>query len=202
MRLNLVQFNGLPVISRVSAELGGDAVIVSGASRQELSGKNFGTKFLSCKVLGKKDNPELQKARNNFDFVAVWGNSTELCSWAANMKGIDLLLQPFNSEKCFLDLQTANVLRDNNVFVGVLFSDFLEANGMRQAQLMKNAAMCIKILENAGAKVLLFSGAKNEFQLRASKDLSSFGAMLGMKKENAMRSVRDNSGEFLRKVKA
>ena len=112
-----------------------------------------------------------------------------------------MLLQPFSSEKCLLDLQTANVLRDSNVFVCFLFNEFLESGGFRLSQLLKNAAMCVKICDSSGAKMLFMSGAKNEFQMRASKDLSSFASLLGMKKEKAIAAVRKNTEDFVGRLK-
>ena len=154
-----------------------------------------------CKLVSKKDHAEIQKFRNISDFIAVLGSSPEICAWAANSKGVDLLLQPFNSEKCFLDLQTTNVLRDKGVSVAFLFSEFLDCDGLRQSQLLKNASSALKLCEKAGSNVLFFSGAKNAKNLRAVKDLSSFAVMLGMKKEAALRAVRQNASVLLDRAK-
>ncbi|VVB99784.1 Ribonuclease P protein component 3 [uncultured archaeon] len=210
--LNLVQSIDASRISFLSVQLSESKVIVAGDFSQEglskftaekasVSSSKAGVDFFSCKILAKKDSAELQRFLKSCDFIAVRGSSPEMCSWAANSKGVDLLLQPFSPEKCFLDVQTANVLRDSNVFVCILFSDFLECDGFRLGQLLKNAAICLRLCENAGTGVLLVSGAKNESQLRASKDMYSFGAMLGMKKEAALRAVRENPELFLKRLK-
>jgi len=194
MHLDIARFSG-PQVEKFSAAFG-EKIIV--AMHQPCAGSSEDQ--LSCAVILRKDASALQSLRGKCDFVAVQGSSPELCAWAANSKGVDLLLQPFSSEKCFLDIETANVLRDNNVFVCILFSDFLECDGFRLGQLLKNAAMCVKLCEKAGTKILLASGAKNESQLRPAKDLSSFGVMLGMKKENALKVVRENPELFLARL--
>ena len=196
MSLDLIQFSDLknPAISQVLSE---NVLAVSG--HKESPSKN--SKFHPCSLILRNDNSALQNARKTSDFIAVRGSSPEVCAWAANSKGVDLLLQPFNSEKCFLDLQTANVLRDNNIYVAVQFNEFLEAEGFRLSMLMKNASMCVRLCENAGTKLLFVSGAKNEFELRHPKDLASFAVMLGMKKESALRAVRTGSEEFLGRLK-
>ncbi len=206
MPLNLVAYSALEKIKGQNQIMPDDNLLIASPAGQlkakiDFPAQHPGAKFYFCAAISKNDSAALQKARRESDFVAVTGLSPELCAWAANAKGVDLLLQPFNSEKCFLDLQTANVLRDNNVFVAILFSDFLESEGFRLSQLMKNAAMCVKICANAKVKLLFFSGAKNEMQMRASKDLASFAVLLGMKKENALQAVRGSQSDFLGRIK-
>ncbi|HLC92505.1 MAG TPA: RNase P subunit p30 family protein [archaeon] len=204
MALNIIRFpveDGMA--DEISKKLQDDCVITATDSvqPQKPAVGNYKTKFLSCLILQNNDNNALQKARKQSDFIAVRGSSPEMCAWAANSKGVDLLLQPFSSEKCFLDMQTANVLLQNNVFVCVLFSDFLEADGFRLSQLIKNAAMCVKLCESAGVKMLFVSGARNESQMRAGKDLASFAVLLGLKKEAALKSARANGKDFLERLK-
>ncbi|MBI4210687.1 MAG: hypothetical protein HY544_04240 [Candidatus Diapherotrites archaeon] len=200
MHLNLVRFSDFGTISRYSALFGEDAVIVAGPgpAAGHVKGPALASSpgIIPCSILEGPGSAVPRKSADKGFVVAVRGSSPESCAWAANSKGVDLLLQPFSTEKCFLDIQTANVLRDRAVFVGVLFSDFLESDGFRQAQLFKNAAMCVKLCASAGTKILLLSGARSWQQMRASKDLSSFGVMLGMGKEDALRAVRGNAEEF------
>ncbi len=206
MGLNLVQFADLRRIDGLSRELKDTSVLVAadfsaeGLSEFRSAKGAFATKFFSCKVLPRKEGPSLQAFSKLADFIAVRGGSVEMNSWAANQKGIDILLQPFTSEKNSLDLATANLLAEKNVYTCFLFNEFLQAEGFRLSQLIKNASQCLKILGAAGARVMFASGAVNEGQMRASKDLSSFGAMLGMKKENALKAAREGAEKFLERV--
>ncbi|MCR4335435.1 MAG: hypothetical protein NUV57_02765 [archaeon] len=205
MNLNLIQFSELNEIDDLSAKFRDEIVIVAkNFSETEL--KEFNSKkrkskvkLFSCKVLEKKDNKEFQKFKKLCDFIAVKGGSIEMNSWAANQKA-DLLLQPFSSGKNAFDLATANVLKENNVFTCFLFNDFLETKGFGQTQLMKNAIFCLKLIEKSKAPLLFVSGAKEKQQMRASKDLSSFGVFLGMKKETALKTIRKNSEKFLERL--
>jgi len=206
MNLNLVQYPALEEIEELSKKFKDDAVIVtknfSEAELKEFNSKKRKSKvkLFSCKVLEKKDSKEIQKFRKLADFVAVRGGTIEMNSWAANQK-VDLLLQPFSVNKNAFDLATANVLRDNKVFTCFLFNEFLEAKGFGQTQLMKNAILCLKLVEKADAPLLFVSGAREKLQLRAAKDLSSFGVFLGMKKEIALKTVRKNTEKFLERAK-
>ena len=201
MGLNLVQFPDSAKIAEISAKLLDSDVLVCPAGQKMPGPAGPKMSFRSCALLVKKDGNALHAARKTSDFVAVRGSTPELCSWAANSKGVDLLLQPFSSERCFLDLQTANVLAQNDVYVCFLFGEFLEADGSRLPHLIKNASMCARLCRSAGAKMLFVSGAKNEMQMRASKDLASFAALIGVKKEEALKAVRSGAEDFLGRLK-
>ncbi len=206
MRLNLVQFQGLGKIDPLSQKLGDDSVIVArDFSQEEL--KKFSSeagslkaRFIPCKLLSKRDNSEAQKAKKSGALIAIDGDSLENCSFAAGQK-LDLLLNPFTSEKNFLDVQSGHVLCQNGTFIGIVFSDFLRSEGFARSQLLKNAAMSVKVAKRSGAKLLFFSGARSEDEMRASKDLSSFGALLGMKTEDAIKAIKENSKAFMERVK-
>jgi RNase P/RNase MRP subunit p30 len=187
-------FNYCPV-SGVASKLNVKAFVVAGFFKKDLP-KSSDFAFYSCCVFSKPDFSGLRKARLLSDFVAVDGCSPELCAWAANSK-VDLLLQPFGVEGNFVDSETAGVLARNNVFVGILFSEFLKLNGYQRQLLLKNAVQCIKVLENSGVKLVFFSGAENEFQLRSPRDFSSFGVLLGLKRESALKCVKQNLDLFL-----
>ncbi|HIH10028.1 MAG TPA: hypothetical protein HA254_05170 [Candidatus Diapherotrites archaeon] len=198
MCLDIVRFADPQLLGRYSAQFRQGFVAAKGFSAQELDAFNAakqglkGAKLYSCKVLERNDSSELQRFSKKADFLAAKGFSPQMCSWAANSKGIKLLMQPFSPERCFIDLETANVLAGNGVFVVIFFSDFLEAKGLKLSQLIKNACACVKICTSAGAKIMLASGAKSEHQLRQAKDLSSFGVLLGMGREQALAAVRGN----------
>ncbi|MEK6957659.1 MAG: RNase P subunit p30 family protein [archaeon] len=206
MNLNLVQFWEPEILGHYAPEFKDEAIIVCSdfteAELKEFSQKKrkCSTKFFSCKLLARKDNNEMQRFRRLADFVAVQGSSPEMCFWAGTQKA-DLLVQPFSSQKNFLDSQTITVLKQNNVFAAFLFSDFLAARSFEQSQLLKNAMLSLKLLDKGGAKTLFFSGARNEQELRAAKDLSSFAVFLGMKKDSALKAARKSTEEFLERVK-
>ena len=199
MRLDFVKF--IPSSAQDFERLKNDAVIVSNSSKQTLpKTDSSNVKFYSCAILSGPDGNDLRKARAGSDFVAVNGTTSEICAWAANQK-VDLLLQPFNSEKNLIDSQTANVLFQNNVFVGIIFAEFLQISGFRRQMLVKNAMQCIKVLQNAGTKILLLSGAKDSSEMRAVNDFSSFGVLLGLSQHDSYKIIRENGKEFTGRLK-
>ena len=200
MNLNLVQFFDRQFLEGNSQFFKDDACIIAADFSQKGESLNPSAKtlpkFYSCKVFAKKDNNEFSAAKKLYDFVAVRGTSPDMCSFAASQKA-NLLLQPFNSEKCMLDMPSANVARESGCFVAFLFNDFLESEGMRLSQLLKNASMAFRIANSAGCKILFLSGAKTKQHMRASKDLVSFACLLGAQKNDAIKFCRENPKEFL-----
>ena len=194
MKLNLVQFAGIDEIGALSKQFGDEAVIVAkDFSERELNEFNSKkrksrVKLFSCKILSKKDSKDIRKFRKLADFVGARGGSIEAHSWAADQK-LDLLLNPFSAHSTVFDLATANTLAERNVFTCFLFTDFLNARGFEKSQLMKNASLSLKLLEKASAPVMFVSGANSRDEMRSARNLSSFGVLLGMKKENAIRAV-------------
>ncbi|HZX33941.1 MAG TPA: hypothetical protein VFF09_01035 [archaeon] len=187
--LNLVSFSGLGHIESLSKEFRDEAVVIAkDFSPEELKKfaeerKGFATNFFSCKVFSKKDDSGLQKFRKLADTAAIYSGSLEMNAWASRQKNV-LVLQPFSADKNCLDLATANNFRDNSIVSCFLFSEFLaEKNSARAPFLLKNAALALKLLEKAQAPVLFVSGARSANEMRASKDLASFPALLGAKRE-------------------
>ncbi|HZX19904.1 MAG TPA: RNase P subunit p30 family protein [archaeon] len=206
MNLNLIRHSSLEEALSLAPKFKDNALIVcKDFAEQELKDFNKlkrknNVEIFSCKIFQKKDQNALQKFKKICDFTAVQGGSVEMHSWACSQK-IDLLIDPFNAEKNCIDLATCNVLRENNTFVCFTFSAFLQARGFRQTQLLKNASLALGLLEKAKTPVLFVSGAMKKEELRAAKDLSSFGVFLGMKKNNAIDCVKRNPELFLERLK-
>lgn len=198
MNLDLVKF--LPDSSGLFSKLKNDNVLVTYPKEKTAKLNRGGVKFFSCAIISKPDGNELKAARKNFDFVCVAGSSPQVCAWAANQK-VDLLIQPFSSDRNFIDSQTASVLAQNNVFVGIFFAEFLQSAGAGRQLLIKNASQCIKVIANSGVKTLFFSGARDESGLRAVKDLDSFGVLLGLSEHDSKKIVRENPAMFLGRLK-
>lgn len=153
-------------------------------------------KIIECKIIEKKET-----CKKKDKIIAMNCKSPDDCMWAANSKTTDIILQPFTHEKNFIDRQTAEMLAKNEVFTAILFSEFLEKQKQQRQLLIKNAMQTIKILEKTKAKTLIFSGAKNQYQIRAPKDLASFLTTLGMKKENAIKTIKENTKKLEERLK-
>lgn len=231
MYLDIVRFSDFSVLADYAKKFGNSTIVASDFSESAIekfnsekekfpdsnakSGKEKSEKenhgkeksvdskvnFYSCKIIRGKKSDEIKKFKSKADFIIAEGGSLDMNAWAANQKGVDAIFQPFSSAQSSLDLSTANVMAQNNIFAIFPLEPFLSCSGFKRSQLMKNASFTLSVLEKAGVKILFVSGALDEKELRSARNLSSFGVLLGMKKANAISAVKSNAHEFFGKVK-
>src|SRR3989344_3541378 len=179
---DLVLFSDISEIEKSMDFLGAgknELVIAGNFSENQLNelrekAKKTKLEISFCKILERPDHRELQQFRNKPDYIAVDGRDLQLNKFACSTKGIDFLLQPFDSGKLYFDVSMARLAAANNVAIAFLFSDFLNAGGSEFALLLKNAATIKKIVKRGRAKQVIFSGALNKWELRATNDLEEF----------------------------
>ena len=153
--------------------------------------RNQKLNFKICLLLTKADGKLLGKLRDKVDCIAVLGGTPELNKFAVSTKGIDLLLRPCTAEKFSFDKGLARIAAENNVKIGILFSDFLNCYGMKRAKLFRNCSMVAKLMKGFKAVPLVFSGANNIYELRAIKDLVSFGESINLGKNEIEKSAKE-----------
>jgi len=145
---DLVLFSDISEIEKSMDFLGAgknELVIAGNFSENQLNelrekAKKTKLEISFCKILERPDHRELQQFRNKADYIAVDGRDLQLNKFACSTKGIDFLLQPFDSGKLYFDVSMARLAAVNNVAIAFLFSDFLSAGGPRLSLLFKNAA--------------------------------------------------------------
>lgn len=178
--MGLVKFTAIEDIDNLCVNLGiKELIIAANFSEKQLSelkeqAKKTRLKVSFCKILEKSDHRQLQHFRNKADYIAVDGKDMLMNKFACSTKGVDFLLQPFDSGKLYFDVSMARLAAANNVAIAFLFSDFLNAGGSEFALLLKNAATIKKIVKRGRAKQVIFSGALNKWELRATNDLEEF----------------------------
>ena len=176
---DLILFSDFNELAKAFAFTGNEFIAAGNFSEKQIDGlkgaaKKTGLKISFCKVLDRPDPGQLQRFRNKADYIAVDGKDLQLNRFACSTKGVDFLLQPFDSGKLYFDVSMARTAAANNVAIAFLFSDFLDAQGSRLSLLMKNAATVSKIVKRGRAKLLIFSGAANKWELRSEENLGEF----------------------------
>ncbi len=202
MNINLVAFTDSKTIEELSLKFKDEIVIVA-SDFSEIDLKEFNSKkrkskvkLYSAKLFTKKDNNAFQKFSKLADFIVIKGGSIEMNSWALTKKNC-ILLQPFSSDRNSVDLASANVCKQNNIIPCIDFSEFLNAHGFRQTQLMKNAMLGLKLFAKAETPLLFVSGAGKKSEMRSSADLISFSETLGLKREKAVKLSNEASKNII-----
>jgi len=77
--------------------------------------------------------------------------------------------------------------KKNNVGIGFNFNDVLNSDDRKNilGKMMQNVRLCRKFK----VKMVLISGAQDEMEMRAPKDLISFGVTIGMTPGEAKKSL-------------
>lgn len=200
MYLDLVFFSDEKILAKFEKKFSQRYVFAKHfSSLKEI--ESFKSKYPSvkvCQVIEKPDSKEVSKYRQKADFLAVNGKNIERNSFAVSKEAVDFLLMPCCERKPEFDTAIARIASKNRVGIAVLFSEFLNAEKKKRSMMFKNYFFVAKLCKKFKARILFFSGALNERELRKAKDFSSFGILLGLSLNDSLNSVR-KAEEFLKK---
>ena len=147
---------------------------------QKAKKENIEIKF--CHLLDKADEKLEGGIDSLADFFGCFGGTIATNKGAAGAKRIDFLFQPVGAQRLEFDSAIANTARENNVAIAVLFNDFLNASQRDLISLFRNYFLLSKICRRAGVKMVAFSGARSQSEMRSAQDLESFLALLQQNK--------------------
>ena len=120
------------------------------------------------------------------DFKIVIGKDDKKNRTAVENKNVDILMSPeknreldfMHSRDSGLNQVLCKLAKKNNIAIGFNFNDVLKGKNKRYiiGKMMQNVKLCRKYK----VKMVLVSGANNEYELRGAQDLASFGRVIGM----------------------
>lgn len=96
----------------------------------------------------------------------------------------DIILDALN-----VDSSIVQVALDNDVTFGISLHQFLYSKRLKRIKLIKAYRRLIKLYVDMGARILLVSGATNNFEARPPMQLASLGVFLGLTKQQAKWSI-------------
>lgn len=206
MYVDLVFFNDLNVLQEFSRKFNQNFIICKTFTLAELKKlkeeiKTAKLPFLICHLLSKTDNKELKAFSQKADFIAVNGSSLKAKEFAVSNKKVSFLLHATSAGKPEFDTALCTLARQNNVFIAILFSDFLNQKNFNNSLLLKNYLFALKLCKKKKVPVAFFSGASKPEELRQVKDLASFAVMLGYFREEALKIVRSTEKNLLERSK-
>jgi hypothetical protein len=181
--MNLVFFDSSKELETTRAFFSQDELVVAKGIGSEkdwaqfklFAEKNSEQKFLA--VLSKPDSKLLHQAKQAGFLVGVLGNSLQSSMSACQQKA-DFLLQPFGFEKPFFDWSVLGVASQNNVSIGLFFSDCLIANPVSRAKWLRNAFLLARLTKKARVTLVVFSAARSFWEYRSEKDLETVAGFL------------------------
>ena len=96
-----------------------------------------------------------------------------------------VLLDPMDSGKMAIDTASLQVARDNDIAIAVTFRQFLVASRFKRVRLLVAYRKLIQLCLKKKNRVILASGAENDFELRSPEQLIAFGVFLGLTRQQA-----------------
>ena len=122
--------------------------------------------FKDLKIVESVDEDKVMKAVSNLNVDIVTGveNGNKKDKMSSRNSGLNQVICKEASE--------------NKVAIGFDFNLVLNVDDKQKiiGRMMQNVKLCRKYK----VKMVLFSGAKNKFEMRSAKDLIAFGRVLGM----------------------
>ena len=180
---DLTLIDNLDLLKKYSKKLDAEYVIAKDfKSAAEVKALKEKTKLKICKIIIDNNQQQVNKFRQLVDYIAVLGGDVTKNKFAASNKRVDILLQPCIADRLSFDTAIANMMKQNKQILGILFSDFLNAGRFQRTILFKNYIFAAKICKKYKVEVKLFSGARNEFELRSPEDLLAMKNLLQVRK--------------------
>ncbi len=178
-RLN---YSGVAVVDKEDDEvLDGieliSSVLIKANSREELKAK-------------------LQRVRNRVTLVLVSGGKYEVNRAACEDSRVDILCHPYlGRADPGIDHICARAARENNVALEINFSTIL--NSPNRPKILSQIRKMVEICKKYDAPVVITSGAKNPWEMRAARDLAALAATLGVDITYAIRSLSNYAKNLL-----
>jgi ribonuclease P/MRP protein subunit RPP1 len=155
----------------------------------------------------KNVQEEARKLRKDFE-VIIAGGDDAINRLASDCWEVDIIGSPeVHEEGDFMhqmnsgvDYVIAKACAEKGIAVEICFANMLNSYGRRRAQVMARMSQNVSICRDCGCDIVITSGAKDKFGLRAPRDLVSFGIVLGMRPEEALKAVSENPAKILKRA--
>ena len=189
--IDLVLFNDLKALQKLALKLETNTYIIAQyfsiqsleKIKKEIQNTDFDFKL--CHILSTEDPAQAKKFKQKVDLIAVLGGKVNLNKFGVTNKNIDLLLCPVTEKKFEFDTAITQTAFENNKPIALLFSQFLDLQGIKRANLFRNYFFALKLCKKFKIPMLFFSGAKNENQLRSPKNLFNLATLFRYSPEQA-----------------
>jgi len=150
---------------------------------------------------------DVRKIRNDADVIIVSGGS-RINRLASECWEVDMIGSPeMHEDKDFMHQQNSGIdyviargCAEKGIAIEFNFSNVLNANGRKRAQILSRMAQNVFICRGTKCDMVITSGAKDKFGLRSPRELIAFGVILGMTLDEAKAAVSLNPCEILNRT--
>jgi len=126
----------------------------------------------------KRNPSEINKFRNDNDFIVFYSTNPDLTKWACQDQRIDCLKFPLSEIHQLADDSTIAMAKDNDKAIEIDFSELLKIKN--PIALLRNIKKVFHRAVNKKLPIILSSHAQNEYALRSSHSILGFLAFLNV----------------------
>ena len=145
----------------------------------------------------RAENPEIlrkkiEKFREHVDLIIVEGGDIAVNRAACENPKVDILSHPSSNRKdSGMDHVMAKLAHDNRVAIELNLRTFLHSYSKIRVHILSHMQENVVLVKHAGADIIVTSGAKSIWDMRAGRELSTLAIMCGIDREKAVMSVSD-----------
>ncbi len=164
----------------MAVRLGYSGVGIVGLTKEET--KNM-ENVISVGLIKAKSKEELKKKlseeRKKYEVIIVSGGIYDVNRAACEDSRVDILAHPeYGRNDSGLDHVCVKAAAENNVAIEINFSEIL--NSTNRVRLFRHLRKNIMLARKYGAEIVIASGAKSLWEMRAPRDLAGFVFLLGL----------------------
>jgi ribonuclease P/MRP protein subunit RPP1 len=171
-----------------------------------------GLQMLSGALISARKPDEVQKKARSalecgFDLVLIEGGDEEINRAASECWEVDVICHPervtgkdlLDQKNSGLDDVMARFMAERGIAIEICLSELLSCYGVVRAQVMGRMRQNIELAKKYKTPIIITSGARDRFGMRAPQDLCSLGITLGMDAGMAKKAVSDHPAMLIKK---
>ena len=139
---------------------------------------------------------KITKGRLNF----VRGGELALNQAIVRKKGVNVLLDPIGLKSEF-DTAVGQIAKDYGIFIGISLKNIIETKHAHRPRLLSNLASMVEICKKIGNDMIIVSGARDIYGMRAPEDLASIGPLIGLTRAQSLWAISENPKALLGELK-
>lgn len=150
---------------------------------------------------GKKDLKEtLNKFEGKVDYILVHGGKDRINRLAVSNNRVDILAHPDLGRKDNgVDNVIAEEARENRVAIEVNLNSIIQSKGTRRVNTIKNVKKNLILSRKYKFNLIIASGAKCRYDLRASKPVAELLKLIGFTANEVLDSMENVPREILKR---
>ena len=182
--------------------LGWDGVCLTGKARKEVSGLDV----LTGAMIAAPVRKNARKALELVDMALVEGGDESVNRMASECWEVDVLAHSErNTNKDFMHQRNSGIdhimarfMKERGIAIEISFTEVLNSSGNSRARILGRMRQNVMLARKYGTPLVLTSGARDKWGLRAPGELMAFGKCLGMTELEARDAV--SPAALLKKV--